>query len=215
MNKLVIAAALALIGAVPSGAPAAPSASDVLARMTADRASLNTFKVRVGFEIDLRAFLHLHFSPKATYYFKRPDKSELVFDSLPPAAQQFQHFYGSLGTPETWPATYDISLTSASADAGGHPLYQLKLVPKNNGGSLDYVQMSVDARDYGVVQEEWFYKSGATIIMQQSNERLGKFVLPKQQIADFNFPSYKAHAVSTYDGYHLNVDVPDSVFTNS
>jgi len=199
------------MGAAPS---ATPSASDVLARMAADRASLNTFKVRVAFDIDLRAFLHLHFSPQATYYYKRPDKSALVFDSLPPAAQQFQHFYGSIGTPETWPATYDISIVGQSQDSLGNPLYQLRLVPRNGGGSLDHMLMSVDGRNYGVVQQEWFYKSGATIVMQQSNERVGKFLLPKQQVADFNFPSYKAHAVSVYDGYHLNVDVPDSVFAN-
>jgi len=180
--------------------------------MTADRASLNTFQVRVSFDMELRAFLHLHFTPQATYYFKRPDKSELVFDSLPPAASQFQHFYGSLGTPESWPNDYNIAYVGTGI-VDSNPTYKLEMTPKNGAGNLDHLFMYVSTNDFGVVREEWYYHSGATIVMTQDNEHVGSYVLPKQQIADFHFPQYTAHAVSVYDGYHINVNVPDSVFS--
>lgn len=204
-NLILLAVAFLAVGAGP------PTADDVIGRMAAARVSLNSYSVRVGFDFDIHAFLRLRFSPQATYYFKRPDKNELVFDSLPPGAQQFQRFFGSIGTPETWPKTYDISLTGTSG-AGAGARYLLRMVPKDRSSNVDHVDVIVDSENLGVVKEQWFYRDGAGITMDQVNERVGGYVLPKEQIADFNFPSYKAHAVSTFDGYHLNVSIPDSVF---
>lgn len=203
----------ALLTMTIAAAPASAStADDIVARMAAQRAGLKSYQVRVGFAIDLNAFLHLHFSPQATYYFKQPDKNAIVFDSLPPGAQQFQHFFGSIGTPETWVKTYDLSMAATSATPAD-TRYYLKLVPKDRTSNIDHIDVMVDKNSLGMVKEQWFYRSGASITMDQVNERVSGFVLPKEQIADFNFPAYKAHAVSDFDGYHLNADIPDSVFS--
>ena len=208
MKRFIFLISLFAVGAAPAQAP---NAGDIVSRMSAARASLNSYSVRVGFQFNVHAFFTVHFSPQATYYFKRPDKNELVFDSLPPGAQQFQRFFGSIGTPETWPKTYDITLAGSSGTGPGER-YDLRMVPKDQTSSVAHVDVLVDAQSLGVVKEQWYYRDGATISMDQVNERVGGYLLPKEQIADFNFPSYKAHAVSNFDGYHLNADIPDSVF---
>jgi hypothetical protein len=37
-------------------------------------------------------------------------------------------------------------------------------------------------------------------------------LLPRRQIGDFNLTQYKAHVVTDYGAYKLNIAIPDSVF---
>jgi len=107
-----------------------------------------------------------------------------------------------LGTPATWEQNYDVTLASDD---------ELSLIPKKPG-NVSRVLVDVDPATYGIVRERFTYTNGGSIDMHQSNAMFGGFLLPKSQTADFNLPNYKAHVVSSYGAYKLNVDIPDSVF---
>jgi hypothetical protein len=177
-------------------------ASDLLARMAVPNAALNSYQVPVHFDVDLHSFLEMHTGLDGTAYFERPDKSAVDFDTVPMLADAFKHLAGTLGTPETWPQTYDITLSSAT---------ELRLVPKLTGNVAEVV-VDVDPADYGIVRERWRYKDGGAIDVHQANAIVDGFLLPRKQTADFALPQYKAHVVSDYGAYKLNVAIPDSVF---
>lgn len=208
-------AILLLVAAWLLASPAADDvkASDVLARMAAQNASLRSYKVGVDFAIGLRKPLPWSFGLHGTYYSKKPDKAEMVFDSVPALAQNFQRFYASIGSAQTWPVTYDITLERATHSAAGDR-YVLKLVPKKEG-NIDHVLLSVDGADYSLVRGEWYYRNGGTIVMDQQNQRVESYYLPKRQVAEFKLPSYEAHVQSEFGTYDLNANIPDSVFTSN
>jgi hypothetical protein len=184
-----------------------PSAGDVLARMTALNASLHSYTARVHFYIKLHSFITLPIRLSATYYFKRPDKALIVFDSVPKSAQTFKHFYATRGTSESWPKLYGVAVL------GGAPAgtYLLGLTPKTES-SLGHAVIAVDRHTYAEVHEDWFYRDGSTIKVDTQNGKVGGYLLPVRQEGDFDFPSYKAHVVADFESYTPNVDIPDSVF---
>ena len=205
----VLAAGLAALVLMPSAAtPDSLPALGVVAKAGAVNGALQTYTARIAFDIDLHAFLEIHPTLHATYYFKRPDKAKLDFDTIPAMAQQFQHIYASLATPDTWPQLYNVSF--AKTPVAGQP-YLLKLVPKKDG-NVDRVFVTIDSTSYGIERSEWRYKNGSWIIMQQTLGAVSGFLLPQGQIGDFSLPSYKAHVIATYSDYRLNVPIPDSVF---
>jgi hypothetical protein len=207
--------AVALLAGLPAHAESSPSppalsAVALVTQMSQRMNGLNSYTARVHFDTDVHAFVDLHPALDASYYFKRPDKVELVFDSLPALGRQFQHLYASQGTPETWPQSYDISYaTPAENDTS----FFLTLVPKKQG-NVDRIIVTVDRQTLSAVATQWRYRNGGLIMMSQQSRRVGGFVLPQTQTADFSLPSYKAHVVSTYSDYRINAAVPDSVFTD-
>ena len=177
-------------------------AGQLLAQMAAPNAALTSYEVPVHFDVDLHSFLDMHTALDGTAYFRQPDKSAVDFNTVPAVADAFKHLAGSLGTPATWEQTYDVTLVSAD---------ELELVPKKAGNVANIV-VDVDPVTHGVVRERFAYTNGGSIDMHQSNGQVGGFLLPQTQTADFDLPNYKAHVVSTYGAYKLNVPIPDSVF---
>ena len=185
-------------------------AAAVLRKMTAVNAHVKSYEVRVHLDATVHAFLSLPLALNATYYFKQPDKVQVVFDSVPELAKQFQNFYASSGTPATWPHTYIITLEPPSPDDPPGSAV-LKLIPRG-GSNLDHALMTVDTSTYGVVAQQWIYKDGSSINVTQFNATSGMYVLPSHQEADFRFPKYKAHVIADFGDYQINVPIPDSVF---
>ncbi len=203
-------AAIAVAAAMSQAVTHSP-AETVLHNMAAVNASVKSYEVRCHFDASVRTFITLPLALDATYYFKQPDHAQLVFDTVPTYAKRFQDFYASSGTPATWPKSYRVSLQlpAASNPAG---MLVLRLDPKKQS-NLDYVLMTVDPANYGIVAQQWMYKDGSSINVTQSNEIGASYVLPKQETADFNFPRYKAHVVAAFGDYQINAPVDDSIFT--
>jgi len=209
MLLVPLAAAVALQTGQPHGQHGAAA---ILRKMTAVNASVKTYTVRIHFDAKVHSFLSLPLVLNATYYYKQPDKMQIVFDSVPSLAKQFQNFYASTGTPATWPKTYIVTLEPPQpGEPSDNGNVTLRLTPRN-GGSLDHADITVDTSTYGIVIQQWIYKDGSSINVAQFNETSGTYVLPSHQEADFSFPKYKAHVAADYDSYDINVPIPDSVF---
>ena len=200
----VVAAAVAL-----SQAPDV-QARKILHQMIAANAGVKSYIVRCHLDAAVRYYVHVRLGLNATYYFEQPDKAQVRFDSVPELAKQFKDFYASTGTPATWPKTYHITLGSSDPAAPGAVI--LRLTPKQSS-SLAYALITVETQTFGVVRQQWFYMDGSTIDVEQQNELGAGYVLPKHQIADFDFPHYKAHVEADFGDYQLNVPIDQSVFT--
>ncbi|HZV80051.1 MAG TPA: hypothetical protein VFF60_10630 [Candidatus Binatus sp.] len=198
--------------AVAMHAGPSSGAAVVLHKMTAANAWVKSYKVRIHFDANVHSFVSLPLSLDATLYYKQPDKMQIVFDSVPTLAKQFQNFYASSGTPQTWPKTYIVTLEPP--DPAVTSTLTLRLTPRSSS-NLDHALMTIDTSSYGVISQQWVYKDGSNINVTQSNESGQKFVLPDRQEGDFQFPRYKAHVIADYDEYDINVPIPDSVFNHT
>lgn len=223
MKKVFVALFSVLIavgsstGALQASAPqpsasAAPTVQSILERMTASRKDLNSFSVAIHFDITLHEVVDVGLGLDGVQYYEQPDKEALIFNSVPVMAKDFQRLYPHIGTPQTWPVQYDISIVDASpSDARA---YGLKLVPKRPG-NVDHVLLDVDKGTFAPTRSVWIYRNGASIDMDILNKLVTtKYTLPSIETVDISFPQYKAHAVAHFGDYTINRAIPESVWKN-
>ncbi|MBV8340734.1 MAG: hypothetical protein JO343_12370 [Candidatus Eremiobacteraeota bacterium] len=187
------------------------STADILKQMADQRKGLTSYSVPIHFNLTVHKGVSVSSQLDATRYFERPDKEVLVMKSMPSIARKFQYIYSGLGTPETWPLDYDITLVqSPSAQT-----YELKGVPKNNP-NVSYVLLDVTRETLAPVKAQWFYQNGGTVVINFDNATVnGKYLLPSTETIDVSFPEYRVHAVGHYGDYSINQPIPDAVWLAS
>ncbi|MBV8491651.1 MAG: hypothetical protein JO199_14085, partial [Candidatus Eremiobacteraeota bacterium] len=125
-------------------------------------------------------------------------------------AEGFETTVSSLGTPETWPLTYDIVLQGTDPH-GKHPAYVLVGTPKQPG-NVKTVTMRVSTKTYAIETVRVDYNNGAMLTLAFSRHAASRYHLPIRATVQARFPSYSGNADITYGTYTLNQPVPDSVF---
>ncbi|MBV8637196.1 MAG: hypothetical protein JO322_03865 [Candidatus Eremiobacteraeota bacterium] len=140
---------------------------------------------------------------------------------VPSMAKQFAEVYGWVGTPQTWPSIYDISLVPASSSS----VYELRGTYKPNapthagldkaaGSTLDHVLLDVDAKTFDPTHVTWFYRNGSTIVMDVTSQVVeGKYRLPERENLTLNIPGEHATGVVKYGTYQTNIPIADSSFS--
>lgn len=209
-----IALAASVFLAAAASMPPAMTVPQILARMSANTAGIKTYEVPVQIDARIHKGITLPVSMTGTRYFEAPDKESLKMNSVPTIAKAFQDVYASLGTPQTWPRTYDITVCTPAV-SGDRPIYELRAVYKRES-KVDHILLDVDATTFDPIQARWYYTSGATIVLNVEEQSVeGKYRLPAHETIDVAFPQYKGDADIRYGAYVINHPIPDSVFTKS
>lgn len=211
MIPSLASAALYIAAATTSLPP--PAVSDVLSGMAKQTAGLQAYDVPVTIHAVVKKFISIPFTLSGERYFAAPDKEALKLRSVPAIAKAFSNIYSSLGTPLTWPKTYDLQVVTPD-HVTSQPAYELHGTYKRSS-SVDHILLDVDAATYDPVEVRWFYRNGATIVMNVQEQNIGNFRLPAVENVDVHFPGYSGRATITYGAYNINVPVPPSVFSNS
>lgn len=207
-----IFASAALYAAALATSSPLPSVSDVLSGMEKQTAGLQAYDVPVTIHAVVKKVISIHFTLSGERYFATPDKEALKLKSVPAIAKAFSNLYTSLGTPLTWPQTYDLQVVTPD-HVTTQPSYEL-LGTYKRSSSVDHILLDVDAATYDPIEVRWFYRNGATIVMNVQEESIGTFRLPAVENVDIHFPGYSGHATIDYGAYNVNSTVPPSVFSN-
>jgi hypothetical protein len=208
----ILAAAVLLVPTVVTSSPPLPSVSDILSAMARQTAGLETYDVPVTVHAAVRkSFISIPFTLTGERYFAAPDKEAIKLRGVPAVAKAFSDVYASLGTPLTWPQTYDLQVVSPDRTTSS-PIYELRGTYKHPS-SVDHILLDVDAATYDPVEARWFSRNGATIVMTVQEQRVGSFRLPLVESVDVRFPGYSGHATIDYGTYTVNSILPDSAFS--
>jgi outer membrane lipoprotein-sorting protein len=210
---LMVAAMLASTLAVSPSRPSAPAQADsIVERMVEQNPSLSSYRARV--HVDLRMLNFPYLAPKldGTTYFKRPDNYEVVFDRVPFYAKGFTKIFSDVGDPAAWQHDDNITFQGTS-DVDGRPLYVLYMTKKIHSDILDHAVAYIDPKTYELVQMEWHYTSGGSIVLKQSYRSSGAYNVIAAQHVEVDIPHIRAIGNSVYGTYQTNVAVDDSVFT--
>jgi outer membrane lipoprotein-sorting protein len=207
----LLAAALFSTGPAVADAPGLPAplgaANDALyKRMTQLNANLHTYKATVHLEVAMKSFPFLSPSLDGAVYYKQPDKTAVVFDTVPALAGQFKKVYPRLDPPSTWLAIYDVTVMS---DDG--TVTTFRLIPKKNG-RVEHLDVKADDATATVKTYTWTYKDGGSVAFDQSYQTIGGNFLVQRQTGHVDLPAYKADVTSAFSDYKLNVAIQDSVF---
>lgn len=212
MRKIIVLpvlAAFALFAASPVPAPMTPQ--QILAHMLANYRGLQTYQVPVTINAHIHKFITLPVTMTGKRYFKVPDHEALKMNSVPSLAKAFQNVYASLGTPATWPKTYAVT-TVAPTVSTDRPVYELRAVYRHPS-NVDHIMLDVDASTFDPVQARWYYKNGATIVMNIEEQVVqGNYRLPARESLNVHFPEYSGDAVVQFGTYVINQPIADAVF---
>ncbi|MGZ3573659.1 MAG: hypothetical protein ACXVA3_00055 [Vulcanimicrobiaceae bacterium] len=204
----------AVFAAEPSPAQPALTASQILDHMAANTGGLTTYVVPLHIDAHVKkGALSLPLSLDGERYFKTPDKGALKLHGVPAVAKAFSNMYSSLGNSLTWPQTYNVALES-TPEVNGRPVYELRGTSKHSS-NVDHVLLDVDAKTFDPIRASWFYRSGATVVLQvQEGIVDGKYRLPMHETVEANFPEYQGNATIDYGSYRTNVPLSDDTFSD-
>ncbi|HVA29080.1 MAG TPA: hypothetical protein VNF68_12935 [Candidatus Baltobacteraceae bacterium] len=187
------------------------SAREVLERMAARNGALESYTARVHVKLRMLSFPYLAPSLDGTSYYKRPGKSEVVFDHVPGYAKGFQKLFNDVDDPNGWEKDENIALRGMGS-LDGRPMIVLILTKKIHSDQIDHATVYVDPVTYELPQMEWHYTNGGTIVMKQYYQVENGFSVVARAHVDI---SYRVRAVgdAQYEPYRMNVPVADTVFT--
>lgn len=191
-------------------APPPMTSPQILARMQANTGGLHSYSVPVRIDAHVRHIISISVPLKGTRYFEAPDREALKLDAVPAIARPFQNIYASLGTPATWPKTYDITEVPPSPNAGSN-VYELRGVYKRPS-NIAYILLDVDSTTFSPVLVRWYYKNGSTVVMHVQEALFGTYRLPAHETVDVHFPQYNGSATVDYGAYTLNPHIDEAVF---
>jgi len=194
-----------------SAPPAVPtSAQDVIVRMQARNAGVQSYTVRV--HVHMRTAIPFY-SPNldGTAYFKRPDNFAVVFDRVPSYGKGFQKLFDDVGDPTQWEQDSNIKL-AGMRQLDGRPMIVLILTKKIYSDQIKDTVVYVDPTTYELPEMDWHYTNGGTITMKQHYSVENGFSFVTQQHVDIHY-RVRATGDSQYGPYQINVAISDSVFT--
>ncbi len=186
------------------------SVREVLERMIARNDGLNSYTARVHVKLRMLSFPYFAPSLDGTSYYKRPDKSEIVFDRVPGYAKGFQRLFNDVDDPMGWQKDENVALRGMGS-LNGRPMIVLTLTKKIHSDQIDHATVYVDPVTYELPQMEWHYTNGGTIVMKQYYQVENGFSVIGRQHVDIG---YRVRAVgdAQYEPYKMNVPVDDTVF---
>ncbi len=200
-------------GASPSPAPsaAAPTASAVLAGITSYWKNLRSYEVPVTLDGSVKvSFISVPVALNGTEYYRAPDRQALHLNQVPSLAKGFENTMTSMGSPETWPNTYDIELHGTQPH-GGHTAYVMVGTPRRPG-NVKTVTMYVNTKTYAIENVAFAYNNGASLTVEFSHHGNSPYHLPTSAKIQAKFPQYSGNANLHYGTYKINQPIPDSVF---
>lgn len=185
-----------------------PAASNLLDRMAALNANLQSYTASLHARVSLRTFPFLGADLDGTYYFKQPDRYRVDFTSgVPLIAEKFDNLYAHIEPASRWRALYEVNVVSDN----GHTT-TFHLVPRKQGNvaSIDAVADDASAT---VTTMRWNYVNGGYAAMTNHFTHVGGYDLVASQTGEMHEPNYAGTIDTTISGYHLNANVPDAVFS--
>ena len=203
---LVSCAALTVAATVAAAAAAPAQNSELYGRMQRVNAGLKSYQADLKVAVETHGFPYISPTLEGKAYYKRPDKTAVVFASVPALAGQLKKVVGQLEPPAEWPKLYTVEQTGDDGSTAS-----FKLVRRKNG-RIDHVDVKVDDKTATVTGMTYFYKDGGSIAFTQTYEQNGSNFLLKQQNGKVDIPHYNADVVSSFSNYRVNVRVDDKVF---
>jgi outer membrane lipoprotein-sorting protein len=209
----VLALFCGAIAAAPAQHRSAPPASvaQILARIQGRNPTLHSFQA----PIHIVGHVRLLFVPvvkelDGTWYFKRPDRSDVVLNNPPSYLKGIKSFIGDILDPAAWELDSNIAYNGI-ATVGGRNLLTLRLTKKIYSDQIADTIAYVDPATYEVVREDFHYRDGSTNTMTLTYRNEDGYSVPSMLHGEVH---HRMQAVldATLGEYRMNVAVNDSVF---
>lgn len=167
--------------------------------------ALRSYSVPIHIDVAVHKLITFHFGLNGTVYYRRPGRLAATIHDVP---EKYQRGFAELGTPRTWPETYDMQVVGKDV-VNGQCVYHLRGTPLEQN-DVDY--LLADISDGAPIKATWYLHGGGTIKSTFEMTNIGDYSMPKQQQLDIDAQGNKVHAQITYGDYDLNGQVSDALF---
>lgn len=196
----------------PPATPTARSTSEVVAGMQGFWKTLKSYQVPLTLRGGVKvSFITVPFEAQGTEYYRAPNLQAIHLDTAPTIAKSFQTTIADMGSPQTWPLDYTMSLKGTQTNRG-HLAYLLVGTPKKQGSTIKNVTMWVAVKTFALETVAFSYVNGSSLDLDFSHHGASPYHLPTHVTVNAKFPSYSGSAQIIYGTYQINVPIPDSVF---
>lgn len=192
--------------------PTARTTAEVIAGMQSFSKDLKSYQVPVTLRGGVKvSFITVPFESQGIEYYRAPNEQAIHLNSAPMIARNFQTTVASMGSPQTWPLDYSMSLQGTQVNRG-HLAYLLVGTPKRHGSSIKNVTMWVAVKTFALETVSFSYQNGSSLNLDFSHHGPSPDHLPTRITVNAKFPSYTGSAQIIYGTYQINVPIPDSAF---
>ncbi|MBV8425338.1 MAG: hypothetical protein JO349_09100 [Candidatus Eremiobacteraeota bacterium] len=178
----------------------------LFAQYASEDPSLRSYSVPLHAKVAIHKLITFHFGMNGMVYYRKPDRMAVNIDSVP---EKYRKTFAELGTPRTWPMTYDLQVTAVDETPNGK-VYHLCGTPRT-ANDIDHLVAEVRGPD-DPVKATWFLRGGGTITSTTEFTTAGRYQVPKVQHADIDVGGVKLHADLEYGDYEVNGQISDAVF---
>ncbi len=186
----------------PGGATQVP----LFAQYVSEDPGLRSYSVPIHIDVAVHKLFTFHFGLNGMVFYRRPGGLSATIHDVP---EKYQRGFAELGTPRTWPQTYDMQVVGKNI-AAGHCVYRLRGTPLQQN-DIDYLLADVPS-DGAPIKATWYLHGGGTITSTFQMGSVDEYSMPKEERLDIDAQGNKVHADITYGDYDLNGEVSDSRF---
>lgn len=179
----------------------------LFAQFATEDPALRSYIAPLHISVAIHKLFTFHFGLDGTVYFRRPGRLAMTMQKVP---EQYQKLFAKLGTPRTWPQTYDLQIVGTDETASGQKIYHVHGVPFESC-EIDHMDADVGPSNTPV-KVTWTLRDGGTIVSTIESTTVGGYSVPKEQHADINAGGFKIHADMLYGDYEVNGQISDAVF---
>ncbi|MBV8599979.1 MAG: hypothetical protein JO359_00295 [Candidatus Eremiobacteraeota bacterium] len=170
----------------------------LFASIRSEPSQLQGYSAPVHADVTLHKLFRFRFGLDGTISYKHPDRLDLTMNRVPP---KYQRLFADLGTPRTWPATYNLQVTGSHL-AAGRVVYELAGTPRRPS---DVDHMTAEVSDLSTpVRAEWYLHDGGTIAMTIESQSVGDYIVPQHEQADIDVDGFKVHCDMSFGPYRLD-----------
>ena len=192
--------------------PTARTTAEVIAGMQSFWKNLKSYQVPLTLRGGVKvSFITVPFEAHGTEYYRAPNQQAIHLDTAPTIAKSFQTTIADMGSPQTWPLDYMMSLKGTQMNRG-HLAYVLVGTPKRQGSTIKNVTMWVAVKTFALETVAFSYQNGSSLDLDFSHHGPSPYHLSTHVTVNAKFPSYSGSAQIIYGTYQTNVPIPDSAF---
>lgn len=212
VKRISATLALAVLAAAPAAAavPNTWTAASLMKRIEGRNAGLKSFAAPIHIDGHVHVLFNIPKHLDGTWYFKRPDKSDVVLTDPPSYLKGIKSFIGDILDPAAWRLDSNIAF-AGTRTSHGKSLLALRMTKKIYSDQIADTVAYVDPQTFQVVREDFHYRDGSTSVMTLTYRNEDGFSVPAALHGEIH---HRMTAVldATLGKYQMNVPVSDSVF---
>src|SRR5579875_3613344 len=150
------------------------------AQYSSEGQALHSYTVPIHLSVAIHKLITFHVGLNGMMYYRSPGKLAATIEHVP---EKYQKAFAELGTPRTWPLTYDMQVVRKEV-VNGQCVYHLRGTPLQPN-DIDY-KLADFAGPSAPIKATWYLRGGGTISSTILMGNVGDYTMPKEQHADID-----------------------------